>query len=80
LLEGISNTTTINSTPHSTVILKDQIDWNQEENIQFFSILGHYGLEVNERGDLEQAQWKYKCKEELQSLCQNKNVHRRKLL
>jgi hypothetical protein len=35
VLNGISNSSTMNNTLHITEMLKDKIDWNSEEKIQF---------------------------------------------
>jgi hypothetical protein len=49
VLQGISNASTMNNTLHITQMLKDRIEWNCEgRKIQFYWILGHCGIEVNE--------------------------------
>jgi ribonuclease HI len=58
VLQGISNSCTMNNTSHITQMLKDKIEALEMrgKKIPFYWILGHCGLEVNERVDLEAKQ------------------------
>jgi ribonuclease HI len=58
VLKGISNTSTINKISHITQMLKNKIERLESRGIkiQFYCIQGHYGIEVNERADLEAKQ------------------------
>jgi ribonuclease HI len=58
VLNGISNTSTMNNTSDITQMLKDKIERlkSRGEKIQFYWIPEHCGVEVNERADSDVKQ------------------------
>jgi ribonuclease HI len=58
VIQGISNSCTMNNTSHITQMLKDKIEIldSRGKEIQFYLIPSHCGVEVNERADSEAKQ------------------------